>query len=220
MIQRAPIIVAGILIVGLMVWWAVLLFVLDVGALAVVGGALVVAAALAAVALVRAHVLDLIPRARDLHLDMVLLALVLAGHVISSVGQVRDAQSLEALRDYSYVARLTIDGTSGRAGAGLTETTAISKMLADTRITRDKKVFPNCDEQSLKKYRATVDEHPRFPFSHWSLSVCLRIRRDPAWKHHAHEAVNIFRKTTRLADHHPSHDEALRGLENHLAEPD
>ncbi len=219
-----PLIGAIVGVAVLVAWWVTLL-VVGADALFLAGQVLVVVAALGGVALVRAHALERLPRARKFHLDLVIVASVLIGHVVSSVGHVGEVRArtdaeadLEALRDYSYVARLTLDGTSGRAGAGLKETTELSRMLEATVVEREGKLFPRCDQPSLNRYAVVAEAKPRFPFAHYSLAVCLRRLGDLAWSDNAREAVVIFRKTTRLADHHPSHDEALREVERYLGE--
>jgi hypothetical protein len=93
---------------------------------------------LLSISLIRRVVKQYFPGIRDIYLDglldLLLIVFVPIGLIISGVNYVDEVKKgeelnskIEALRSYSDVARLNILGKTGIAGAGLIETTPISK---------------------------------------------------------------------------------------------
>jgi hypothetical protein len=72
------------------------------------------------------------------------------------------------------------------------------------------------DNDAVMRYREIISTDPRFPFAHYYLALALKDKDDPEWRKHAYEAQRIFRITTKLKDHHGTHDEALRKLNRML----
>ena len=164
------------------------------------------------------------PSLRNRHLDVATVVLLLLGLGISAIIHVREVRKSEelegtvsTLRDFSSVAALGPTGVTGMAGAGLKEETQISKVIEGAWAERNGGLFPSCDEQSLVKFRRAIEMFPRFPFSHYALAICLRGQGDSDWERHARSAVEILDKTTTLAAHHSSHDQARDELRRYLS---
>jgi hypothetical protein len=188
------------------------------------GEALALIAGLIAVSAIRRVIRSRSQAIRDLHLDIAIVVLLVIGLLISTIihlGEVSKstqlAKGVEALRDFSGVARLGPTGVTGTAGAGLKETTPISAALEEAWVERDGNLYPYCDDASLAKFRRVTKIAPRFPFSHYALAVCLRGQGDPTWQNHAQIALNLFEKTTILVSHHASHDQARDELLGYLS---
>jgi hypothetical protein len=124
--------------------------------------------------------------------------------------------TVDVLRDYSSVARLDPHGVTGAAGAGLKETSPISKALDMCWLERGGKIHPLCNDPCLEKFRHVAHFLPRFPWSYYALAVCLRPRGDGTWRSYAQQAVDIFEATTLLADHNTIHDQGLQELRGYL----
>lgn len=122
------------------------------------------------------------------------------------------------LRDYSYVAKLNCLGVTGRAGRGLTESTAISRLLKDVWVDKNGKYYPLCTSTSRNKFETTIQEFPKFPFSYYAIAVCLRANGDKIWRTYAEKAVEIFKRTTTISGHNSQHDQAFLELEKYLNE--
>jgi hypothetical protein len=157
-------------------------------------------------------------------LDVLLIVFVPIGLIISAMNYVDEVKkgkelnlTVEALRGYSDVARLNVLGKTGIAGFGLIETTPISKLLEGAFVVTEGKADPKCDSESLNKFRTVVERFPTFPFSYYSLAVCLRkYGNDDSWRYYAHRAIEILKKTTMLAGHDRGHDEALKELQDDM----
>ena len=61
-----------------------------------------------------------------------------------------------------------------------------------------------------------ASKFPDFPFAHWALVLCLGQAGSPLWRGHAERAMNILEHTTRIAGHHPQHDEVRTKLKRIL----
>ena len=123
----------------------------------------------------------------------------------------------EASKEYSSIAALNGIGITGIAGAGLVETTPISKLL-DGTYTRDGDRYTYlCTDETVAKFRNAVFQAPKFPFSYYALTFCFQRQNNPEWITYASQAVKILRKTTLIAGHNPSQDAILAELEKTLA---
>jgi hypothetical protein len=128
----------------------------------------------------------------------------------SEVDKLRN--ELEALRQYSEVARLDVDGTRGEARPPLVETTGISIAMKPAIIVEGDHHRFLCDADAIGAYRSTIARFPKYPFSYFGLVVCLQASRDDSWREYAQKAFEILTKTTTIDGHHPSHDWALAQL--------
>ncbi|MCF7908354.1 MAG: hypothetical protein K9L86_05745 [Candidatus Omnitrophica bacterium] len=126
--------------------------------------------------------------------------------------------NLNALRDYSSIAKLNILGLPARAGSGIKLSTPISTSLENAIIEKDGKYFPTCSKEAEEKFKQTIKSYPRFPFSYYGLAVCLRSKEDEAWKDYANQAIEIFKKTISIKDHNSGHDQAMKELIRYLEE--
>jgi hypothetical protein len=62
-----------------------------------------------------------------------------------------------------------------------------------------------------------VEKFPTFPFSYYSLAVCLRkYGDDDSWRYYARKAIEILENTTMLVGHERGHDEALKELQDDI----
>lgn len=121
-------------------------------------------------------------------------------------------EDMDALREYSDVALLTFNG-SQFVGGDILFNSPLTRILEGTYT----QISPNryrrvCTSESIQKYHQAINEFPRFPFSYYWLALCLRDSGNPEWQTYAESAYSIFEKTTRIAGHQSSHDEALNYL--------
>lgn len=128
-------------------------------------------------------------------------------------------QQIESVRDYSDMARLTFNG-SEYVGGDITFSSPLTKIMEGTFTV----VIPDryrrvCTDAALTKYRKAIQAFPRFPFSHFWLALCLRDRGESSWQSHARSAYSIFERTTQIAGHQASHDEAKSYLAELLKTP-
>ena len=118
---------------------------------------------------------------------------------------------LDGLRKYRSVARLNVLGLSGRAGAGLTESSALSRTLEgayETTVMGSHTTHrTKCDEGSVSRFVDVATKFPHFPFAHWAIAVCLRKSGDSLWQVHAKRAMAILDHTTQISERHSHHDE-------------
>lgn len=162
---------------------------------------------------------------RERHLDIAIGSLLVAGLLVSAFTHRREVEragaldkNVRALREFPRIAQLEPTGVRGIAGAGLRETSEIFEALDGAWVEKDGKVFADCEEKSLQKFRAVTDQEPRFPFAYYALAVCLHEREESGWEEHAHKAIEIFEITTSLPDHRASHDQALAELVGMVSE--
>ena len=118
---------------------------------------------------------------------------------------------LDGLRKYRSVAGLNVLGLSGRAGAGLTESSALSRTLEgayETTVTGANTTHrTKCDKESVSRFVDAATKFPYFPFAHWAIAVCLRKAGNSLWQVHADRAMEILDHTTQIAERHSNHDE-------------
>ena len=121
---------------------------------------------------------------------------------------------LDGVKKYSSVSKLNAQGLTGRAGAGLRETSDLSRALDGAYIEHGGKLYPNCNTEGIAQFARVTVEYPSFPFAHYALAVCQRQEGNPEWQQHAQRAIDILYHTTRLDGHHQNHDDAYRELQN------
>jgi hypothetical protein len=128
-------------------------------------------------------------------------------------------EQVESVRDYADVARLTFNG-SEFVGGDISFNSPLTRIMEGTFTEVGEGRFRKvCDQAALAKYREAIRQFPRFPFSHYWLALCLRERGDTEWRLHADAARAIFDRTTQIAGHQPSHDEAKSNLAQVLGLP-
>lgn len=152
------------------------------------------------------------PRVREHHLDVLVIFCLIVGLAIAVMSNWILEETLEALREYSDVAKLNIVGTTGMVQAPLVETTSISRLLEGSFLESGNRISVKCDAESVARLGAVAATEPRFPFAHAALALCLYQLKDGRWKDHARAGVKILERTTKLAGHHPHHDEMLTKL--------
>jgi hypothetical protein len=161
------------------------------------------------------------------------LVLLLICYILLTVGQqliqqysekAKDAEikqlnkQTETLREFSDMAVVNPAGLPFIEGSGIKLDSPLSTALRDLYVINDKISF-KLGRQFEDQYRKICVQFPRFPFAYFALASSLRHRGDPEWRIYAEQAVAIFKKTTIIAGHNPSHDEALHLLQEWLAKP-
>ena len=176
--------------------------------------------AILGISVVRLAIRSLWPNLKEGYLDFFILLVFIIGFVMNWAADRKKSQeateqkrTIDAMREYSVVARLNPHGVTGMAGQGLKETPH-SRLagLEETWILHENNWSPKCDDPSIEKSREVVTSFPQFPWTHFLLAVCLREKGDQAWRGYTERAVQIFEHTTSLADHHSVHDKALKKL--------
>jgi hypothetical protein len=185
---------------------------------------LTILAALVGIALIRAGIIHQIPGITERHLDILLILLLLTGVPLTIkeyLAQARDKTALstevQTLKNYSDVAQLTFNG-SPYIGGDIEFNTELTLLLKGTF----NEIEPNryrrvCTSEAQQKRLEAMKRFPRFPFSHYWFALCLRDQGDQQWQVHAQTALAIFQRTTQIAGHQTSHDEAKAYLEQILS---
>jgi hypothetical protein len=121
-------------------------------------------------------------------------------------------------KDFSSIAALDMFGKPFEGTENQIQvTTALSRSLEGFIKKSGSNLYNvQTDNDAVRRYREIVSTDPRFPFAHYYLALALKDKDDPEWRQHAYEAQRIFRITTKLKDHHATHDEALRRLNRML----
>lgn len=125
-------------------------------------------------------------------------------------------EGLEVLSNYQGVSHFDPFGHTMALGAGLAENSPLIDLLKDSWEVKENKIYPKVTPEALAKYEEAVQKFPDFPFGYYAMAVCLRALGDPRWRVYAEQGVRIFEKTTRIKDHPPSHDDALKELKDIL----
>jgi hypothetical protein len=73
-----------------------------------------------------------------------------------------------------------------------------------------------CTPAALDQYKSIIKKYPFWPFSHFVLAICLKRQGDKSWEKHAMRALEIFKKTTAVPNHHPDHSIALKEVKEML----
>jgi len=125
--------------------------------------------------------------------------------------------TVTALKDYSYVAELNpigLPSLRGKPGeeAFIKITTGIYDILQGTWTEENRQYTYLCDPDSKAKFKEVIQKSPLFPFAYFAMAICLRSEKDENWKTYAQKAIEIFKKTTAINPHDPSHDTALQKL--------
>jgi hypothetical protein len=124
----------------------------------------------------------------------------------------------DAVRAFSDVSRLDPTGAPFR-GSGIQYNSALCTALRDLYIdTGNDPAHFKLGREFEPRYRAVIDQFPRFPFGYFALTESLRNRGDPTWREYAEKAVTILEKTTSIEGHEQSHDQALKILRRYLAQ--
>ncbi len=113
---------------------------------------------------------------------------------------------LQGLKKYGNVAKLHAKGLTGMAGAGLRESSALSRALEGAYVEKEGRLYPRCDTEGMTRFANVAKKYPAFPFAHYALAVCQQIAGNPQWRVHANRALEIVIHTTQVAGHHRDHD--------------
>lgn len=187
---------------------------------------LTLVAGLIGIGLVRAFLLRRFPSVHEEYLDVALIIILLGG-VGFAIREYRSrtrenkelSRQVETVKDYSDVAQLTFNG-SAFVGGDVKFNSALSNLMDGTW----QEIAPDryrrvCTEAAQAKRFEAMKRFPRFPFSHYWFALCLRDEGNPEWRAHATTALEIFNRTTTIAGHQASHDEAKATLEQMLKNP-
>lgn len=118
-------------------------------------------------------------------------------------------QDLEYAQRCSNEAKLDFYGGERIYGLGMYSTDILYNSLLGTYT--ENGIF-NCGEEYEIKYKDTIKQFPKFPFAYYALALCKEKENDASWKGYAESAVDIFKCTTQIGGHKPTHDEAFSQL--------
>ena len=116
---------------------------------------------------------------------------------------------LEAIREYSDMARLTAKGLPLELSGG--GDIVFSSPLSDSMKPAFEGTHFKCDPPAIEALQRTKSRYPRFPFSYYGLAYCASISGGD-WREDAAKAKEIFEKTTTIAGHVEDHDRALKEI--------
>jgi hypothetical protein len=185
--------------------------------------ALTLVAGLIGIALLRTFLVHRFPQVREQYFDVALILFLLGG-IALAIREYRArtqetenlSRQVETVKNYSDVAQLTFNG-SAFVGGDVKFNTDLTYLMDGTW----EEIAPNrfrrvCTEAAQAKRREAMKRFPRFPFSHYWFALCLRDEGNREWREHAIAALAIFNRTTMMAGHQASHDEAKATLEQLL----
>jgi len=165
------------------------------------------------------------PWAREHHIDWVLGAVMILGLGVATKDYLSSQEESKALeqqiilvRDYNDVAQLTLNGSPWIGGDIILRTPLTDIMSGTATRNVDGTWAKVCSAAALDKYRQAIAYNPKFPFSYYWLALCLKESGDSNWTGAARKAREIFKLTTQISGHHPEHDQALRHLNELLAQ--
>jgi hypothetical protein len=124
----------------------------------------------------------------------------------------------EAVRGFSDMAQLDAAGLPFRESGSIRYDSPLSTALRDLYVSADSQMHFKLGQEFEPKYRAIINDFPRFPFAYFALAESLRLRGDPSWREYATKAMSILEKTTMIEGHNHSHDEALSKLKTYMAQ--
>jgi hypothetical protein len=129
--------------------------------------------------------------------------------VSSLKGRIREQ---EDIRSHEVVARWGFDGMASFSGGVARIATPLVGWAAGRVKFDGKTVSFLCDNNGVEGYRRAIKREPRFPLPYCALAECLSRQGDPSWKDVAETGIAILEKTTKVPDHDPDHDAALKLL--------
>jgi hypothetical protein len=161
------------------------------------------------------------PAVRDYHLDIVAFVVLVILLVMSAVEHSYSERLLHTLSDksdYFDVSRLNPAGLPFREGKGIRIDTPLATAMRDLYITTDSTIAFKLGQEFEPRYRAVINQFPRFPFGYFALAESMRHRGDPAWREFAQKAISILEKTTTIEGHDPGQDEALAKMRGYMSD--
>jgi hypothetical protein len=135
------------------------------------------------------------------------------GQVKEQLAQAKKlADELQQKQDYWEVAKLTVLGTTGIAGQGLSERSAISDLLSP-HVKLQPRLWIDCTGEAMTAYGAVIKMNDRFPFSYYYRGMCNRLNHVKGWQQDFEKAKSILLITTTIPGHNQNHDEVLKLIE-------
>jgi len=129
-------------------------------------------------------------------------------------------QRINALQNFSDVAMLGIDGSTGKVGYGLIETSPLIDLMKKVIEKKGDRLYPVCNSESLAICEKIINTYPTYPFSYYSLAICYRGMKNAIWKKYALKCIDILRNTTLISGHNNHHDQALAELLGYMKNED
>jgi len=75
------------------------------------------------------------------------------------------------------------------------------------------------DDEAISHFEEALKKYPKYPFSYYFLAEAFRLKGDNELaKTYAKQGIEILQVTTRIPNHSPDHDDALKNLQNLLNE--
>lgn len=118
---------------------------------------------------------------------------------------------IQSVKQYSDVASWGFWGDI-ETGGGVNFSSPVSRWTEKYVSEQGGNVSWQCNSDALMHYKGIIDKYPKYPFPYVLLSLCLKKADDPSWRKYANEGYEILTKTTSIAKHAPSHDQALEML--------
>jgi len=122
------------------------------------------------------------------------------------------SEDTKTIKEFYHVAQLDPYGKTVVTDGSIRLTTGISRIMEPTIENKDGTTYFKCDEESVGRYKETIEKFPRFPFSYYGMAICLLQKRNDKWRDYANQAVNIFKRTVEIEGHKDVHGQALAFL--------
>lgn len=113
------------------------------------------------------------------------------------------------LREYLDMSRFYLNGADILVKSPLVYQGDLFNILQPALVEVEGGTSFKCDLDSLQIYRKVINFEPRFPFSYFMLSDCMRRLGQDGWVSYAEHAVKILEVTTSIAGHRSEHEEVL-----------
>lgn len=115
-------------------------------------------------------------------------------------------------KEYSDYAKLNVSGGEFNARPPMIENGDIPDSMRPGISMGEGHYDIKCDPDAIAAFKKTAATFPKFPFSFYALTECLRKAGDDNWRSYARRGIQIFEKTTTIAGHNGNHDQALANL--------
>jgi len=74
------------------------------------------------------------------------------------------------------------------------------------------------DDEAISHFEATLKKYPKYPFSYYFLAEAFRLKGDnEVARTYAKQGIDILQITTKIPNHSPDHDDALKNLDHLLS---
>jgi hypothetical protein len=119
------------------------------------------------------------------------------------------------IKEFSVVASWNHKGET-ESGGGVNFSGPLSGWLNKFVTEQNGGISWQCNQIALDNYKKIIEKYPKYPFPYLYIALCLKKAQDPSWKDYATKGLEIFKKTTMVPQHTPSHESGLKMIKEAL----